>query len=259
MTKEELLQKGISEDVVDEIMTKFEDKTSENSLQALQKALNKDEDGNTLFKAAKKGGNEDEDDYDEEYMKKHMKRYMKSQKDVSDTDMYEEKMKKAADDLGEEDYGIIDAKDMKPYLDTQQEITVELCKAVSSLSEQFEYLKNRNEERNEEMFDLLKKASQVQVEQAAEIEKFMATPQGKKGITSNVDPKQDLSKAITGEKITPEQNGLIYQTLLKAVKLNKDAIAGQIISRFEAARRNYNELESGHKAYIQKLIHEEGK
>ena len=82
LTKEELLQKGISEEMADEIIAGFSDSDEESSLQALQKALGENPEMDDLFKAEKgekkeeEDEDEDKEDYNDSYMKKHMKRYM---------------------------------------------------------------------------------------------------------------------------------------------------------------------------------------
>jgi hypothetical protein len=91
LSKDELLQKGVSEEVANEIIAAFEaDPQDENSLLALQKALDgSDETDQTLSKAKgddkdkdgkDKEPDDDDDDYNEKYMKKHMVRYMKENK-----------------------------------------------------------------------------------------------------------------------------------------------------------------------------------
>ena len=55
LTKEELLEKGVSEDAADEIIAAFEESGSQNSLELLEKALNDDDKTMSLFKASEPG------------------------------------------------------------------------------------------------------------------------------------------------------------------------------------------------------------
>ena len=151
MTKEELLellQKGITEDVADEIIAAFSDSEDEDSLQALQKALedNPDKNMDDLVKAAKKGGDEegdegDDDDYDEKFMKKYMKRYMKenkksSEKTAKEAGLFGDKMEKAIDGIDlDSEAAVIEMEDLKPVLETIGEAIDVMSKAIPELAE----------------------------------------------------------------------------------------------------------------------------
>jgi hypothetical protein len=245
ITKEELLQKGISEEVADDIMSKLsnEDET-ENSLQALQKAVGGDDDS----KKSKKKKDEDEDDDDEEYdkayMKKYMKRYMKeNEKDDKDEDDDSKKMKKAIEEVNlDADGAVVEMEDLKPFLNAQSEFNSKMAKAFEDISSKIEVI----ESRQANSYDLMQKAAKVQIEQANSLSEFMSQPQGRKGVVADIK----MQKAVEN---TAEQSKIAYEVLMKAVR-SGDAMAGQVISVFESHGKNINRLNEPQRAYINKLI-----
>jgi len=257
ITKEELLQKGISEEIADEIISKIDSEEDESSLQLLQKALG-DPKVEDLSKAD--GGDEegdqddddDKDDYNEKYMKKHMKRYMKANKSSCSKMMKEvgEKMTKAIDDIDLDSEGaVVEMTDLAPFLESQKEFNESLTKALGHLAEEIVTIKGDNEK----SYDLLKKAASVQVEQAAAIDGFLNTPQGRK--SKVVADGADLSKA---SKENVNDQAKIYTTLMKAVK-NGDTDAGAVISAYEVAGKNVNRLNDNQRAFISDLLSKEAK
>jgi len=254
MTKEELLQKGISEDVADEIVAAFEEtENSANSLLLLEKALNKDSGKQeSLFKAKDEDGDDeddDADDYNEEYMKKYMKRYMKENKKscskaAKEVGLFEGEMKKAIDDIDRDAEGaVIEMVDLAPILDSQREFNESMSKAIQEISSQIAVISAQTEEG----FDLMEKAARVQVEQAKALDTVLSQPQGRKGVTANVN----MAKAA--EIVTPEQNQMVYKTLMKAVS-SGDKQAGQIISVFESAGKTIRALTPAQRQYVNELM-----
>jgi|WetSurMetagenome_2_1015567.scaffolds.fasta_scaffold03660_5 hypothetical protein len=264
LTKDELLQKGISPEVADEIVASFED-SDDNSLQALEKAIN-GEQMDSLFKAKEgkdanesneKEEEEDEDEgkkgYSEEYMKKHMKRYMKENKAtcgkmMKEVDETKEEMKKAADDIDPDaDGSIVEMVDLKPYLETQNEFAETMAKAIKMLSSRIETVAALHEQ----SYDLMQKAAKVQVEQAKCLGDFMSTPQGRKGIVA------PMAKAGVIQ-IAPEARKAVYEVLMKATQSgNKDA--GLVISAFEAHGQDVNKLNPAQKKFVADLLQKEAK
>ena len=256
-TKAELLEKGISDEVADEIIAAAaSDEGSENSLQALEKAISNPEEGE-LFKAKggkEKGEDEDDDDedsdYDESYMKKYMKRYMKENKKAcgkmaKEAGIFSGNMEKAVSDLDMDAEGaIIEMADLKPVLEAQGEVNSKMAKAIETLTEQVMYLS----EQQDKSFDLMTKAAAVQIETAKGIGEFLSTPAGRKGVTASVE----MQKA---SQVTPEMSKMIYSKLMKAVQSgNKDA--GMVISAFESSGKNINRLNPAHRAFITQLMQE---
>ena len=259
MTKEELLQKGVSDEAADEIMSAFSDENVEdNSLLALQKALDGDPEMDSLFKAEKKEGDEkDEDDeYDESYMKKHMKRYMKANKKsvskmVKDFGDSGEDMKKAIEDIDTDSEGaVVEMVNLAPYLESQNEFNQKMVKAISDLHGQIEVVSVQTEK----SFDLIQKAAKVQIEQAKEVNTFLSVPKGRKGVIASAE----MMKAgnVESSKFSRDDNNIIYRTLMKATK-EKDTKAGMIISSFETAGHDANRLNASQKQYIQELLAKE--
>lgn len=260
LTKDELLSKGISPEIADEIIAGFSDDTPDDSLQALQKAITDDPDMDILEKA---GGNADpekdegDEDYNEEYMKKYMTRYMKENKKACSeaaekAGLFSEKMNKAVEELNlDTEGGVIEMTDLKPFLGEITEVVDGLSKAIAVVADQVLTIADQNEK----SYDLLKKAGKVTAEQAVAMSEFLSTPQGRKGVTADI--KMQKAGDIQGT-ITPDQNKEIYRVLMKAVK-EKDANAGIIISSFESAGHNANRLNPSHKKYIQELLQKEGK
>lgn len=257
-TKEELLQKGISEEVADEIIAAAaSDEGSENSLQTLEKALSNPEEGE-LFKAKggkEKGEDEDEDekedsDYDESYMKKYMKRYMKENKKAcgkmaKEAGIFSGNMEKAVADLDmEADGAIAEMADLKPVLEAQLADISELAKAVKTIADQVMFIS----EQHDKSYDLLTKAAAVQVETAKGFDEFLSTPAGRKGVTASVD----MQKAT---QVAAKTSKEIYSKLMKAVQSgNRDA--GQVISAFEVAGKRVERLNPAHQAFITQLMQE---
>lgn len=264
MTKEELLQKGISESDADKIITALDNTGTIDPLANLEKALNKDNTGKqeSLFKAADndeddkkgKGKEKDEDDddgdYDEEYMKKYMKKYMKANKKAcaktaKDVGLFEGEMKKAMENVDmNADAGVIDVIDLKPILENQGEYNSAMAKAIQENSSQVIIISAKVNE----LYDLMEKAAQLQVAQAKALDVIVSQPQGRKGVVTNAD----MSKAVE-PVITPEQTKVIYGTLMKAVKAG-DLQAGQIISTFESAGHNVMALKQSDRQYISELM-----
>jgi len=258
-TKAELLEKGISDEVADEIIAAAsEDEGSENSLQALEKAISEPETGE-LFKAKggkEKGEDEDEDDedsdYDESYMKKYMKRYMKENKKAcgkmaKEAGIFSGNMEKAAEIDMDAEGAIVEMADLKPILEEQGEFNSRMAKAIETLAEQITYISDQQEK----SFDLMQKAAAVQVETAKGMGEFMSVPQGRKGVTASVEMQK-------GVQYTPEMVKVAYTVLMKAVQ-NKDEKAGMIISAFESSGKRLDRLNSVQRQYINDLIQKEGK
>jgi hypothetical protein len=271
MTKEELLQKGVSEDVADEIISAFEDGGQENSLSLLEKALNKGSDKQeSLFKAEEEGeekeekeskkeeGEEEEEgedkDYDEKYMKKYMKRYMKENKKAcskaaKEVGMFNDEMKKAMDDIDTGAEGaVVEMNDLAPYLNAQRKFNDTMAKAIKEISSQVILISSQNEQ----SFDLMEKAARVQVEQAKAIDGVFSQPQGRKGVMSSA--VQPMAKAV--DQFVKEDNTRIYSVLMKAVKTG-DRTAGQVISVFESCGKNANKLNITQRQYVSELLNKE--
>jgi hypothetical protein len=267
-TKEELLQKGLSEEDADKIITAFEsNEDPENSIQLLEKALNEGDnstpgdspDVDPLLKA-KKGKEDDDDsgdddDYNPEFMKKHMKRYMKENKKscgkmAKEVGIYGEEMKKAIDEMDTNlDGAVVEMADLKPILEQQVAFNESLSKAVEELSGRVLSISTLGEKQ----FDVMQKAAQLQVDQAKSMETFLSQPAGKKGKTAI--STEDMKKAKE-TLISPESTQYIYDVLMKATK-DGDRNAGMIISAFESSGKNVNMLNPGQKKYINELITKE--
>jgi hypothetical protein len=257
LTKEELLQKGIPEETADEIIAAFTDSQDNDSLLALQKALEVSPDSEDLFKAAKGDGKDDDDDdgdYDEEYMKKYMKRYMKAnsksaQKMMKDIGLLKDDMKKAIDGIDPDAEGaIIEMPDLAPILGTLPL----MLKAIETLSEQNMVIS----ESMEKAFDLVQKTAKVTADQAVQMKEFLATPEGRKGKIAT-----DMEKAVKVDPKTifsAEDNKAAYSVLMKATRENHPH-AGMVISSFEAANHNANLLNPAQKQFIRDLIAKEAK
>lgn len=258
LTKEELLQKGISESVADEIISAFSEE-EDNSLQALQKALDDDPAMDDLIKADggdSKNSDDEKDDYDESYMKKYMKRYMKENKKscgkmMKDLGESGDDMKKAVDNVDLDSEGaIVEMTDLAPFLKDQAAFNEKMVKAVSELAESIDLISAKTEKN----YDLMQKAAKVQVEQATELDKFLNVSEGRKGVVADVK----MSKATDAAKFSPEDNKIIYKSLMKAVK-DGDQMAGQVISAFESGGQNANRLNPSQKQFINELISQEAK
>ena len=254
MTKEELLSKGVSENVADEIIAAFEDNGQENSLSLLEKALNKKEDTDeSLFKAADKeegdkGEEEDDDDYDEKYMKKYMKRYMKENEKEFEGEMKKSSasMKKAREDFDMDAEGaVVEMADLKPFLDNQMSMNDTMCKAISNLQAELKVISAQNEE----SYSIMTKAARVQVEQAKALDSVFSQPVGRKGLIAQV-PETKMQKAV---EFAAADNAQVYSVLMKATRAG-DTTAGLLISAFESAGKNVNSLNPVQKKYISELL-----
>jgi hypothetical protein len=269
LTKEELLQKGIPEKTADEIIAAFSDSQDNDSLLALQKALEVSPDtGEDLFKAAKgddKGkdsDDEDDEDYDEEYMKKYMKRYMKTNsksvhKMMKDIGLLKDDMKKAMDDISDPDSpgGIVEMDDLAPYLEKQAKFNECLLKALETLSGQNVVIS----ESMQKAFDLVQKSAKVTADQAVQMKEFLNTPAGRKGkIATDIDMKKANEGIDPKTVFSAEDNKAAHRVLMKATQ-EKHTHAGMVISSFEAANHNANLLNSAQKQFIRDLIAKEAK
>jgi hypothetical protein len=263
MTKEELLRKGISEKDADEIIAAFsENPEEEDSLQSLQKALAGDPPVENLHKAS---GGDDEDpedqdnkDYDESYMKKNMKRFMKEnkkacQKMMKDVGASSEEMHKAIDDIDPEyDGAVVEMTELKPFLDSMKNVVETMSKAMAEINGRVDVVSAQVDQ----SYDLMKKAAQLQVDQAEVfkgVDKFLSGSQGTKGVFANAD----MSKAAP-VAVNQNQRKIVHSALMKAVK-NGDKTAGLVISAFESCGQDINCLKPVHKNYINGLISGEAK
>jgi hypothetical protein len=251
ITKDELLQKGISDEVADEIIAGLSDEGSENSLQALEKAL-KGETQESLFKGYGGGKKKDEDedddedddadegeekDYDEKYMKKHMKKYMKENKE--EMEKCYGTMKKAISDIDpDSDGAVVEMSDLNPLLQSQAEMTNSMRKAIDAIAEQVALISDNSEK----SYNLMQKAAAVQLEQAKGVDTYLSGSQGRRGVVST------MTKAVN-----PETTNEVYKALFKAVR-EGDRKAGEIISAFESSGKNLNALSVSAKQYIHDLI-----
>jgi hypothetical protein len=256
-SKEELLEKGISEEVADEIIAAASDEGSENSLQALEKAISTPEEGE-LFKAkGGKGKGEEEaeeeeegEDYDESYMRKYMKRYMKENKKAcgkmaKEVGIFSGNMEKATELDMDAEGAIVEMADLKPILEEQGEFNSRMAKAIETLAEQVMYIS----ERQDKSFDLMTKAAAVQVETAKGLGEFLSTPAGRKGVTASVEMQK--ASQVASSNTSKE----IYSKLMKAVQSgNRDA--GVVISAFEVAGKRVERLNPAHQAFITQLMQE---
>ena len=269
LSKDELLQKGVSEEVANEIIAAFEaDPQDENSLLALQKALDgSDETDQTLSKAKgddkdkdgkDKEPDDDDDDYNEKYIKKHMVRYMKENKSsvkkgMKDAGLFADKMEKALEDIDTDTGAIIELNDFGPYLAAQREFNSEMLKALEMIVGQNEVI-SANLEKS---FSLMQKAAKAQIDQATLVQGFMGKPVGRKGVIVADMSKADKNVDPNG-LFTPEETKLAYQLLFKATK-EGNSDAGTVISAFESSGKNPNILNKSHKKFIRDLIAKEAK
>lgn len=257
LTKEELLQKGTSEELADEIIASYpsdDSQKDDDSLTALQKALDKDSPDkmDNLSKAEKKGDEENSDDekeeYNEKFMKK-MKRYMKeNKKSFKEMDESKEDMKKAIDDVDTDSEGaVVEMTDLAPFLEKLGPVLEGMAKAIPELSDRIDSIS----EKTEKNYSLMQKAAKVTAEQADEINKFLNVPSGRKGVTESAQ----MQKA-QAQKSSNEQRKIVHGALMKAVREN-DRKAGQIISAFESSGQNINALKPSDRKYVNDLIQKE--
>lgn len=248
LTKEQMLQKGVSEEAADEIIASYS--FTEDPLLDLQKAL--DDPSEDLLKAESEkedeDENEDEDDFDEKYMKKYMQRFMKKNssycsKMMKKLNSSNEKMEKAISDIDLDAEGaIVEMTDLSPFLENQSVFNQTMVKAIDCLSNQIDGIVKSSEK----SFDLMQKAAKVQVEQAKLFSNISSTSNGRKGVLVN----EDLSKA--GD-VLKSHGDIIYTELLKATQTG-DKNAGYILSAFESSGKNANLLNESQKKYINNLI-----
>jgi len=254
MTKEELLQKGISEENADLIIASFsEDSKEDDSLTLLNKALsdeNPDESLEDLSKAEKGKKKEDDsedekEDYDEKFMKT-MKRYMKEKGKMFKEE--KEDMKKAIDEFDTNSEGaVVEMSDLAPILEKQAEFNEKMSKAIENIAENMVVVS----EKSDKNYDLMQKAAKVTAEQAEGLKDFLKVPNGRKGVVGSVE----MQKA---QKTSNEQSGIVFDVLLKATK-EKNQDAGYVLSAFESAGKDINKLSPAHKKFINQLLQVEAK
>ncbi|MCK5610418.1 hypothetical protein KAR91_51575 [Candidatus Pacearchaeota archaeon] len=257
MTKEELLLKGISEEDADRIVAALDEGSEEESpLQSLQKALESDPAMDDLHKAT--GGDadsdeEDDKDYNPDYMKKYMKRYMKEnkkscQKMMANVDESGEKMNKAIEDIDPNyDGAVVEMTELKPFLDSMKDVVGTMTKAISELNGRVDVVSSQVGQSH----DLMKKAAQLQVDQAESfkgVDKFLSGSQGTRGVVATAN----MQKATPADQSNRQ---VIHSALMKAVKAG-DEKAGKVISVFESCGQDINRLGAVHKEYIVELIGE---
>ena len=260
LTKEQLLQKGISPAVADEILAAANNQ-EDSSLLALQKAL-KGDDMDSLFKAGEGNGGQDpddngddDDDYDEEYMKKYMKKFMVANKSActkaaKEVGLFGDEMKKAIDGIDmNADGAIIEMADLSDYLDAQVKFNSKLTKAFDTLLERVEIIA----EQNAAGYSLLHKASTLQADMAEGMGSFLNSPAGRKGVTT-----VDMGKAKGVVTQNAANTNAIYTVLFKAMQ-SGDEKADMVLSAFESAGKNINKLDKGKQAFIAQLMAKEAK
>lgn len=260
ITKKELLAKGIDPATADEILASM-DRENDSPLANLRKAMNGENEMNSLFKAEHSepdgdedgdgDGDGDEDDYDEEYMKKYMKKYMKANKelckaDAEDVGLFDKEMKKAIENMDFDAEGaVVEMTDLAPFLDSQLQFNSKMAKAIMSLAKGVELII----EQNAEGYSLLHKASAVQIETAEIISGISKTPNGRKGMIT-----QDLVKART--VVGGVSPMAVWNVLAKAIN-NGDMKAGDIGSKFESSGRRFDFLNPEEQNYVKELIGKE--
>jgi hypothetical protein len=253
VTKEELLQKGLSEEEADGVVAKYssEPTLEDDPLQALNKALGQEKattDKADLNKAEKdEEDDNDEKEYDANYMKKNMKRYMKEnkkacQKLMKEMDMYTDKMQKAEEEIDTSSDGVVvEMDDLSPYLTAQNEAFEQLAKAVVSINEQLEVIRDQGVQ----SYDLMQKAGKVNAMTYETFNKAMSISTGKKGVMAS----EKMNKA---EKLKENSHNQ-WEILYKATKAG-NIKAGDVIGKFETAGRNINLLNPEDQAFIQNLV-----
>lgn len=245
MTKNQLLQKGISPDVADEILRSFNADAGDSPLLALNKALKGSKEAeNELFKAEDsheepdgdegkgKGSEESDEDGDEEaYMKK-------AEKEKA------EKMSKARAELDLDNAagGVVEMADLSAFLNATSEFSKVMCKAVGDLRSEIRTLKAQNAE----TYSLMAKAAAVQAVTAEAFGQSLGQSAGRKGVTTI--PATDMAKAAAVSDSTK-----VYQTLAKAMNAG-DRQAGFILSAFESTGKRVDRLDATSKKYISELL-----
>jgi len=252
ITKEELLQKGIDSVVADEILARIESDENSSPLEALKKAVDRGSDMETLFKAKKGEGDEEEDEdedgeeFDEKFMKKH-KKYMKI-KEHSEPDGDEGmfgKMKKAVDEVDpNSDGAVIQMEDLSPVLNAMVETVEDMTKAISILTKKIEVISSQNSE----SYNLMAKAAAVTAETAEIVSGIGNAPQGRKGALM-----ADMSKA---KPVVVDQKA-VWTALTKAFN-SGDMKAGEIGSKYESSGKRFNLLNPEEQKYVNELMTKEG-
>ena len=261
LTKDELLQKEISEEDADEIIAAFDENVD--SLQTLEKALGEEVPEMDLFVKAEKGGEDedsdeddedkDKDDYNENFMKKHMKRYMKENekscgKMAKEVGVFGENMSKAISEFDTDAEGaIVEMIDLKPILEGQMEFNSVMAKAIEGMSAQIDMISAKSED----TFSLMSKSARVQVEQAKGMGEYLSQPTGRKGAVSNVVPMQKAEPIV----VSADGQREIYAVLEKAMK-DGDSNAGLVMSAFESNGKDVNRLNLAQRQIISNLIKE---
>ncbi len=258
-TKEELLEKGVSPEVADEIIANFED-DSDDALSSLQKALDGDSEPNeSLFKAEDEEEKKEEEDEEKEekgdkkeFMKK-MKKYMKDnpaqcKKMMKEVGAMTEKMSKAVEDVDDSDGILVEYSDGKEVFEAISSSISALSKAVEAVNERIDVLVT-NSDRS---YDVLVKEGRVLSEMAKATDLELSKTTGRKS-ASIADQK--MVKAIDFPDGSPK---VIHETLMKAIH-NGDRNAGQIISSFEANGHDPKKLLPEQRMYINQLINSEAK
>lgn len=258
-TKEELLEKGVSEDVADEIIAGLSD-TEDDSLSALSKALG-DSDEQSLFKAGK-GKDKDHDDeqgdvpgeqdtdpdeYDEKYMKKYMKRYMKSNGESCKKMMKEMGMMKAEMNesirqfSADEDGSVIEVAEFSPILEKAVCAIESLSKALESTNERLDVI----EKNSEQAYDLSAKSARVMLEMGKAREEDLSTSTGRKGKSV-----QEMTKA---REFSKQESDYVYESLLKAAKNGNDN-ASQVLCSFESHGKDLSKLNKAQRQVVSSIL-----
>ena len=245
MTKDQLLAKGISPEVADEIIADFSAGGNDSPLLALNKAVNgAKEVENELFKAEKhsepdeddKGGKSDDDEDDKEDGKKgdDEEAYMKKKKEMT----------KAREilDLDNAAGGVVEMADLGAFLEVTSNAFGSMCKAMNDLRTEIRTIKLQNAE----TYSLMSKAAAVQVVTSDTLEKAMGVPQGRRGVTTLPVVEMEKSSSMSNES-------QVYATLTKAMKTG-DQKAGFILSAFESTGKRLNALDNASRAYISQLL-----
>jgi hypothetical protein len=260
-TKDELLAKGIDPTVADEIVSSYDHSEEVGTpLSQLEKALKpkKGNDEQSLFKAEKgeKEGDAEDDaepdeDADDETKAKYMKKkaLKKADGDEEDEEKDEKEMKKAFDSIDRSAPGaVVEMETLDPALSAIQTVMSSMLKAVNALSTRVDKIVAQNDE----SYDLMHKAAELQVETSKGLSAVLATPVGRKGVnTVDMKKAQELNADLTNRK-------LVYQVLAKAVSM-KDPIGGAIAERYESAGHDIRALSKEDRAGIAKLIQENNK
>ena len=250
-TKEELLEKGVSEEVADEIISGL---SEDDSLTALSKALGDGEgESGSLFKAEGEEDGDDEsedDDYDEKYMKRYMKKYMKSNGSACKKMMKEMGMMKAemSDSFNSIDASaegaIVEMTDLSPVLDKFSETIDTMSKAIEAINDRVDVIARNSDT----VYDLQSKSARVMLEMGKAQEFELSQSTGRKSTST-----QNLQKA---HEYSQNDSNIVYKTLLKAVKEGNES-AGMVLSSFESNGKNLSKLNPAQRKVIAGLIQED--